>query len=87
MHMRQETVTDIRLGGFVRNHNPLIGTLWCIGCASEQTINERDFTSASNLRDGDSYDSCEGCDRPINQCTPVEISGTAMIEYFDCKIF
>ena len=92
MSLTLESATETRLGGFVRQHNPWRGTLWCINCASKETresgrwIDSKDchhLNHEGRLK----FDPCDGCHRPINECSPVVVEGAALIEHVSCKIF
>jgi hypothetical protein len=55
------------------------GRAFCLSCAPFDKASWHDANSLVGV--------CDGCGREFVDCVPLEISGLAMIEYPQCKIF
>ena len=78
MAITRERATRTESGGYIDR----LGYAICIDCHGETREGAKWFPTC-NIDGG----KCDRCEKPFEDCTPMEIEGEAMIEHVAVKIF
>ena len=81
MHMTIQPATKTIRGGYLARGET---RLFCAECIDRTDYLDRMWYDANALTD---EDACDWCHKPHTEWVPVVVTGTAVVEHVECKVF